>query len=357
MSSKSSRYAIETKGDSTDPGADETDDSGQEMLDLIFGFFSSQMVRAIADLSLADHLRHGALTAAEVAARESADASAMYRLMRAGVSLGLFTANTDGTFSGTRTLEFLRADSPHTLRPMAQFFAGRMNSMTWTELTPAVRSGHSQVSAVLGTDFFDYLEQNPAERHDFSAAMTCASAYWADGAAVAIDTTNVQRAVDVGGAHGGLLRILQQSNSGLRGVIFDRPDVLDSARAEVAQVGFPDRTEFAAGDFFMSVPEADLYLLKLILHDWNDQQGVEILRRCREAMLPGGRIMVIEFLIGAVNAPAKLAAFADMTMLLMLPGRERSLDEFDLLFASAGLRRVSVTPLRHPQVVIEAVAI
>jgi hypothetical protein len=105
------------------------------------------------------------------------------------------------------------------------------------------------------------------------------------------------------------------------------------------------------------VPPGDLYLLKFILHDWTDQQSIEILRRCREAMLPGGRIMVIEFLIGNTSAPAKMTTFFDMTMLLMLPGRERSLEEFDSLFAAAGLRRVSVKNLRYPQVVIEAVGV
>jgi hypothetical protein len=355
MSSESSQYAIKTQAHSSEPGTIATD-AGQHLLDLIQGFYASQTVRAIADLSVAEHLHQGALTADEVAAREGSDAGATFRLMRAGVALGLLTANSDKTFCGTELLDFLRADAPCSLRPMALYFTGRSNWMTWTGLTAAVRSGHSQVDAALGTDFFSYLQQNPSEGHDFSAAMASATRYWADGIQQLVDTTNVRRVVDVGGAHGGLLRLLQQSNPALRGVVFDHPDVLKGAHAEVTEAGFPDRTELAAGDFFVSVPQGDLYLLKFILHDWNDQQSMEILRRCREAMLPGGRILVIEFLIGQVHAPAKMAAYADMTMLLALPGRERSIDEFDSLFTAAGLRRVSVKPLRHPQVVMEAVA-
>lgn len=124
-------------------------------------------------------------------------------------------------------------------------------------------------------------------------------------------------------------------------MIFDQPDVLENARAEVAQAGFPDRTEFFGRDFFASVPPGDLYLLKFVLHDRTDQQSIEILRRCREAMLPGGRIMVIEFLIGKTSAPAKMATFFDMTMLLMLPARERSLKNstrFSLRPGCAGYR-------------------
>jgi ubiquinone/menaquinone biosynthesis C-methylase UbiE len=355
MSTESARHAIETEDHRPDSGPLATD-AGQRLLDLISGFHASQTVRAIAELSVADHLHHGALSADEVAAREGSDAGAMFRLMRAGVALGLLTADADGTFGGTALLDLLRTEAPCSLRPLALMFTSRANWMTWTGLTAAVRSGQSQTSAVLGTDFFSYLLQNPADGYDFAAASTSATLYWAESAAQVIDTTDVQRAVDVGAAHGGLLRLLQQSNPALRGVIFDQPDVLENARAEVAQAGFPDRTEFFGGDFFASVPPGDLYLLKFILHDWTDQQSIEILRRCREAMLPGGRIMVIEFLIGKTSAPAKMATFLDMTMLLMLPGRERSLEELDSLFAAAGLRRVSVKPLRHPQVVIEAVA-
>jgi predicted O-methyltransferase YrrM len=355
VSNKTMQHAAETETDSGESGPIATD-TGQQVLHLIHGFSASQIVRAIAELSVAEHLHHGALTADEVAAREGSDPGATFRLMRAGVALGLLTANADGTFCGTELLDFLRADAPRSLRPMALFFAGRSNFMTWAGLTAAVRSGHSQVNAVHGTDFFSYLQQNPSEGNNFSAAMTSASGFWADNIQQVIDTANVRKAIDVGGAHGGLLRLLQQSNPALRGVIFDHPDVLEGARAKVAEAGFSDRTELAAGDFFVSVPGGDLYLLKFILHDWNDQQSVEILRRCREAMSPGGRILVIEFVIGDVHAPGKMASYADMTMLLALPGRERSIEDFDSLFTAAGLRRVSVKPLRHPQVVIEAVA-
>jgi len=157
--------------------------------------------------------------------------------------------------------------------------------------------------------------------------------------------------VDVGGANGALLRLLQQCNPALRGIVFDRPDVAAAVEADVAS----DRTEVVGGDFFEAVPSADLYLLKCVLHDWDDESYVKILSRCREAMVPGGRVAIIEFLSGERDAPG-VAALMDLNMLAMATGKERTLAEFDALLARAGLRRTAVRTSDSPQKIIEAVA-
>jgi hypothetical protein len=150
-----------------------------------------------------------------------------------------------------------------------------------------------------------------------------------------------------------------EGNPSLRGIVFDRPNIVDRAVAETAQKGLTERAEVVGGDFFQSVPSADLYLLKMILHDWDDERCVKILKNCRAAMTPGGRMRVVEMIVGELSDPGP-AALMDMNMLAAVPGQERSLTEYDAeydaLLSAAGLRRTAVLPTRSAQSVIEAVA-
>ena len=166
-----------------------------------------------------------------------------------------------------------------------------------------------------------------------------------------LDTSDVALAVDVGGANGALLRLLQQANPALRGIVFDRPDVAAAVAVDIAG----DRTEVIGGDFFESVPAGDLYLLKFILHDWDDESCVKILSRCRSVFLVG-RIAIIDFLIGDRDDPGVMALM-DLNMLAVAVGKERALAEFDALLAKAGLRRIAVQISDSPQSIIEAVAV
>jgi O-methyltransferase domain len=185
--------------------------------------------------------------------------------------------------------------------------------------------------------------------------MSSGTSVWALELADLIDTTNVRRAVDIGGANGALLALLQKANPALHGIVFDRPNVADDAKPHIARNGFADRTEVVGGDFFESVPTGDLYLLKFSLHDWDDESCVKILRRCREALEPGGRIAIFELVVDA-DGDVGLAALMDLNMLALLNGRERSLSEFDALLQRAGLQRTTVLTTNSPHSVIEAVA-
>jgi predicted O-methyltransferase YrrM len=185
--------------------------------------------------------------------------------------------------------------------------------------------------------------------------MSSGTSVWAPTLAGLIDTSDVRRAVDVGGANGRLLTLLQRANPNLQGVLFDRPNIAQDAQAHIAQNGFAERTEVVGGDFFEAVPAGDLYLLKFILHDWDDESCVKILRSCRSAMEPGGRIAIIEMVVGD-DGEDRLGAMMDLNMLAVVNGRERSLAEFDALLQRAGLRRTAVLTADSPQSVIEAVA-
>lgn len=327
----------------------------QQMFDMIFGFRVSQTIRAFADLSLADHLADGPLTAAEAAAREGIAVGTTFRLMRAGVAVGLLTVDNAQRFHSTTLLEALRKDAPGALRDLALGVTNQACWLPWSEFVESVRQGYSQADQALGMNVFDYLRQHPAQSQQVTAAMKSATSLWALDVARVLDTSEVKLAVDVGGAGGALLRELQQANPALRGIVFDRPDVAADVATAAASSEFADRTEVVGGDFFAAVPTADLHLLKFVLHDWEDTDCVKILKRCREAMAPGGRVVIIEFLLDDLDNPG-VVALTDLHMFAIAGGRERSLGEFDALLSDAGLRRVAVRRLDSPQSVIEAVA-
>ncbi|HYZ66281.1 MAG TPA: methyltransferase [Mycobacterium sp.] len=325
------------------------------MSEMMFGYCVSQIVRTAAELSLADHLAAGPLTAQEIAEREGSAPGTTFRLMRACAALGLATADGDGRFHGTALLDTLRTDAPRSLRAYVMAVTNSAHWLPWLRFGASVRTGHSQAHNALGMDFFDYLERNPEQAQEFTAGMSSGTSVWTAELADLIDTRNVRRAVDIGGANGALLALLQTANPALHGMVFDRPNIARDAEAFIARNGFAERTEVVGGDFFESVPPGDLYLLKFILHDWDDESCVKILRRCREAMEPGGRIAIVELVVGDDDADS-LGALMDLNMLAVVNGRERSLREFDALLRRAGLRRTAVLTADSPQSVIEAVA-
>jgi hypothetical protein len=330
-------------------------DVHHEMMDMILGYWVSQTIRAIADLSIADHLAWGGLTAAEIADREGAAVETTFRLLRAGVGLGLMTVGADRRFHSTDRLATLRQGAPRSLRPIALSFTDPEVLQSWNGFVTSVRNGYRHADGAVEPGFYDDLAQNPEVSERFAGAMTSATSCWSHNIADVIDTTNVQRAVDVGGANGTLVRLLQRANPALHAVVFDQPATIGWAQSDIARFGFPERTEVVGGDFFKSVPPGDLYLLKFILHNWDDQQCIDILRQCRQAAVPGARIAIIEFVVGDLTDPGRMATLDDLAMLAVLGGRSRSLDEFDRLLAAAGLRCVAVRPTSQPQFVIEAV--
>jgi predicted O-methyltransferase YrrM len=330
-------------------------DVHRQITEMMFGFAVSQIVRTAAEFSLADHLADGPLSAQQIAERIGSAPATTDRWMRACAAYGLVAADEHGRFHDTELLAALRSDAPRSMRAWVMAVTNAGHWLPWLKFGETVRTGHSQAHNALGMDFFDYLEQNPAAAKEFSAGMSSGTSMWAPELAKLVDTNGVRCAVDIGGANGTLLTLLQQHNTELQGIVFDRPNIAQDAKAHVAENGFADRTEVIGGDFFAEVPRADLYLLKFILHDWDDEHAVKILRRCREAMEPGGRIAIFEIVVGD-DGQDSIGTLFDLNMLTMVNGKERSLEEFDALLQRAGLRRTAVLTADSPQSVIEAVA-
>jgi hypothetical protein len=323
---------------------------------LLFGHWVTQAIGAIADLSIADHLSDGGMTAAEVAGREGSAPDTTYRVMRAGITCGLLTADGKGRFFGTPLLDTLRQDAPRSLRSVALSFTDTGHWLGWQGFVKAVRTGHTNIADVLGVDWFDYLEQNPDQARRSAQAMAALTSLWSGDIARAIDTKHVRLAVDVGGSTGALLRMLQQENPTLEGIVFDRPNIVTDVATRIAKTDFGGRTEVIGGDFFESVPAGDLYLLKHILHNWDDDSCIQILSRCRDAMRPGARIVIIELVVGDFKDPG-VASLMDLRMLAAHGGRERSLTEYDTLLKAAGLRRSVTTTIDTPVGLVEAVRV
>jgi hypothetical protein len=271
--------------------------------------------------------------------------------------LGLVTSPDGVHFAGTSLLSTLRKDDPNSMRGMALAQAAPGHWLSWGRFPDAVRSGERQIRAAHGDvdTIFDYFAKHPDEASHFTEAMSNLGAVVAIDIAAVIDTCNVSFALDVGGANGEVVRAMMRSNPGLRGGVFDLPYVVPEAEAAARKDGLQDRFIAVGGDFFESVPPAGLYVLKYVLHDWDDQNCIRILKTCRASLQRGGRIVVVDYLVGELGAPG-LPTLMDMNMLVMTEGKERGIDEFDELFAAAALRRTSVGQAGQ-FAVIEVVAI
>lgn len=326
------------------------------MTQMINGFWISQIVCAVATYSFADHLAEGAATAEDVARRAEIDPSAAFRLLRACASLGLVIHDGDDRFAATPLLNTLRTSDPQSLRDLAMLMAGPANWLPWGRFVDAVKTGEPQAVATLGKKPFEYIAESPAESRTFARAISRALTFVTEEVARVLDAGSAGVVADIGGASGSLLHAVLKANPALKGIVFDLPTIAETARAAAAEVGLQQRVTAVAGDFLEAVPAADLYLLRYILHDWDDAASIRILQNCRRAMLPGGRVIVIEQVLGEIGEPGG-AALMDMNMMVVLGGRERSLSEYGELFAAAGLRLARTMLTNAPQAtVIEATA-
>ncbi|HEX2064598.1 MAG TPA: methyltransferase [Acidimicrobiales bacterium] len=314
-----------------------------ELRRMIFGHLVSQTVATVARLGVADRLSGGPRSAASLARSTGADPDALHRLLRAAAGLGLVEEVEPSVFALTTVGEWLRSDG-RSLRDLAIALAGEGHWLPVERLHEVVMTGRPAAEPALGTDLWDYYRHHPEEGAAFAAAMGNVSAAVAEEVVARYEVAPFRRMVDVGGSHGVLLAALLRANPDATGVLFDRPEVVTGARDALARRGLTERVELVEGDFFEEVPSGgDLYLLKHILHDWDDERAGRILERCHEAAPPGATLLVVERLLGP-GADA-VAALADLLMMVLFGGRERTADEYRRLLAGAGWKVQRVVPL------------
>jgi predicted O-methyltransferase YrrM len=314
----------------------------QQMQQMLNGFRVTQTLYVAARLGLADILKDGPQPVEALAATTGANADALYRVMRALASLGVFEEDNERRFALTPLAALLQQDHPNSLRAQA-LFRGDEPYCAWSELFGSVMSGENAFEQVFGVSHFQYLAQHPTQNEIFNQTMSASSRQVATAIVGAYDFSAARTVVDIAGGQGVLIAAILRANPDLHGVLFDQPHVVANARPILEAAGVADRCELVSGDFFVSVPAGDLYTLQRILHDWDDEHAIAILRSCVEAMAPGGRVLVIESLIEPGNDPSP-AKFLDLMMFVMNGGRERTAEEYRRLFAAAGLRLTRIIP-------------
>jgi hypothetical protein len=293
-----------------------------------------------------------------LAKRVGAHAPSLHRVLRALASVGIFAESADGRFRLTPLAATLRSSVPGSLHNFARMMVDDYNWSGWGKLLHGVRTGELPFDLVHGVPIFEYLRTHPEQDRVFSASMASISGPENDAVARAYDFGRLETLVDVGGAHGHLLATIVRRHRRLRGVLYDQPQVV----ANAPQSGFitgrdvAARISVAGGSFFDAVPTgADAYMMKYIIHDWNDDQCEIILRNCRAAMAPESRVLVVEHVITAGNKP-DWAKLLDINMLVATGGQERTREQFKTLFARAGLRLKRVHATAAALSILEAVA-
>ena len=327
------------------------------MLGLIGGYWNSQLVFVAARLGLADRLAKGARMAEDLAAETGTHPRYLYRLLRALASLGVFAEDKKGRFKLTKIGQTLRGDAKGSLRDFAVMLIDDYNREAWGGLEYSVRTGRTAFDEIHKMPAFAYMQAHPEKEREFAASMASISATQNEAIAAAYPFGELKSLVDVGGAHGHLLSAILKRNKKLQGILFDQPQVVSQAPASgFITDGLAKRCRIEGGDFFTSVPEgADGYLMKFIIHDWEDEKAIRILENCRSAMAKGGRVLLAEIVLARGNDPG-WGKLLDINMMLIPGGQERTKEEFAQLFARAGLKLKRIIPT-GPLSVLEAVKV
>ncbi|MGK5730440.1 methyltransferase [Streptomyces sp. URMC 124] len=319
------------------------------------GFLYPAALRAAAAVGVADHAADGPRTPAELAAATGTHEPSLRRVLRLLATRGLFEEDGRGRFRLTEAGDALRSDAPVPVGPAVMMLTDPTMWRPAGELARCLEDGGSAFGHIFGMPFFEHFARDEATAavfHEGMAAMSEAENRPIADACPFPETAGDATVVDVGGGHGGLLLAALRGRPGLRGVLYDRAHVLAGHRLDTEET--KGRWSLHEGDFFASVPSGDVHLLKRILHDWDDEQCVGILRNCRRALAPGGRVLVIDAVLPPGNAPHQ-GKTLDVMMMASLVGRERTEDDFVRLFDAAGLRLTRVIPTPTVLSIVEGV--
>jgi len=321
------------------------------MTQMILGYVTAKAVHVAAKLGLADLIAaQGPMDCAALAKRSGAHKESLYRLLRALASIGIFNEDQDGKFSLTPMAECLREDSPDSVKAIS-LSTGNVFYKAYNEFLYSVKTGEAGFQKAVGLTVFEYLTKDAEEGKIFDRMMTDIHGDETEPMVKNYDFSAFKKVVDVGGGNGSVIRAILSKNPGVKGVIFDLPVVINRTKENLTQMGV-NNCELAAGSFFESVPAGgDAYIMRHILHDWTDEESITILANCKKAMNAGGKVLVVEAVIPKGNDPNPFK-WLDLSM-LMIGGKERTKDQFELIFSKAGLKLTRVIPVTPDLCVVE----
>lgn len=319
---------------------------------LITGYWTTQAVYVAAKLGLADLLKDGPRTAEELAKSTQTHAPSVYRLLRALASLGIFAEDDQKRFSLTPMAECLRSDKPGSQRALA-IMSGEEHYRAWGDLFYSVQTGQMAFDKIYGLPVFDFLSKNLEQAKVFDAAMVGVHGRETAAMTDAYDFSDIETLADVGGGNGSLLSFVLHKHPQMKGMLYDLPGVAERARANFKSAGVADRCQVRGGSFFESIPAgADAYLMRHIIHDWNDEQATTILKNVHRVLPDHGRLLVIEGVIPSGNDPC-FGKLLDLTMLVIPGGKERTEEEYRQLFAASGFELTRIVPTAAEVCIIE----
>jgi len=325
------------------------------MLQMIAGFWVSRAIYIAAKLGIADLLKDGAKNSEALAQATGLHAPSLYRVLRALASVGVFAEDEQGRFALTPIAATLRTDVPGSLRAFAIAELGEDHYPAWGEVLHSVKTGEIAFDHLFGMDVWQYRAQHPEDGKIFDEAMASFSSVVNATVVASYDFSSIGKIVDVGGGDGSLIASILRANPGMKGVLFDLPHVIAGARRRIEAEGLAERCEVVGGDAFVSVPSGgDAYLLKWIIHDWDDERSVALLKSCHRAMAKNGKLLVVEAIIPSDDTPS-FHKFMDLNMLVMTGGRERTEAEYQTLLEAAGFRLVGIIPTQSEMRVIEGI--
>jgi SAM-dependent methyltransferase len=343
--------------------ADTTNDQLRPLLQqLIFGFFPSAVLSVAARLRIPDLVAAGPKSSDDLAEETATHPPSLYRLLRALAYLGILEETEPRHFGLTGMGELLRSDVPHSMWATTQLFCGEAVWRSWGDLMAGVQTGKPSFERGIGSEPFVEFAGNPEASKSFNRAMSEGTRLEAPGIIGSYDFAQFGTLVDVGGGDGTLLASILAATPGLQGVLYDIGPGLAEAPRRLADEGVDDRCQVVEGDFFASVPEGgDAYIMKSVIHDWDDERCVTILGNCRRAMNPGGKVLVAEPVVPSKVKPSFAllgVVMSDLNMLMNTGGRERTEDEFASILRSAGLELTGASRVPKPSTmsVIESVA-
>jgi len=328
--------------------------SSRELLvQLLHGHWISQALYVAAKLKLADLLAFGPRTVADLAAETQTNERCLFRLLRTLASLGIFLEQQGERFTLTPLAEGLRSDLPDSQWALA-VMAGEEAYFAWGHLLHSVKTGETGFVKQYGRPIFDYLADHPEQAAIFDRAMTGVHGHETQPMIDAYPFGECQVLADLGGGNGSVLSTILTRHPNLQGILFDLPHVVERTRPRLAAAGLANRCQALSGSFFESVPQgADAYLMRHIVHDWNDEQVVTILRNCRAVLPERGRVLVVENIVLTGNAPSP-AKLLDLAMMVLPGGLERTEAEYRALFDAADLKLTRVVPTTAGVSVLEA---
>jgi hypothetical protein len=320
---------------------------------LVTGHYVSRAIYVAAELGIADLLREGPRHYMDLAKAGGTHAPSLYRLMLLLASAGVFAEKETGCFELTPIGHYLRTDVPGSRHAQALLLAGPVQQRSWSRLLEIVKTGE----VPSGRSAFQFLASHPEQAGIFNEGMAAGSAETAAAVAAAYDCSGFGTVVEVGGGHGALLAAILAANPAVRGVLFDLTHAIEGAKALIDAAGLTARCEVIAGDFFETVPAGgDAYILKSVIHDWDDTRGIAILRNIHGAMAPRRKLLLVEMTFPDHVEPtpkSQIVAGSDINMLVNVGGRERTEAEFRELFDAAGFQLTRIIPTQTPWNVVE----